>query len=104
MTNAEDITDEYNRLNVLKREIDKLKKEYKLAKEQFDNGLLDEETKKVKGQLLLGKEYEYGKIKDSIAQRNGTYTSPKIGDWIVSKGRFGFKRIKVLVDDNCGWS
>lgn len=54
-------------------------------------------------QGLLKKEYEYQKIKDSISQRNGTYTSPKIGEWVVAKTKFGFKRVKVLVDENCGW-
>lgn len=103
MSNAESVTLEYDKLNKLKGEIKILKDKYKDAKEKSQIGLVSEEDKKIALQQLLEKEYEYGKIKDSIANRNGTYESPKVGNWIVTKGKFGFKRIKVEKDEFCGW-
>ena len=94
---------EYEKLNILKSEIDKLKKEYKNVKDAFEIGAMTEEEKKAKGQLLLGKEYDFQKLKDKIAHEKGTYTSPKKGDWVVTKGRFGFRRVKVMQDEFCGW-
>lgn len=102
MTN-EQVTNEYNEMNKLKNETAILKEKYKIIKEKTQVGLASDEDKKVLYQLLLEKEYELQKIKDSIATRNGTFQSPKVGDWVVSKTKFGFKRVKIERDENCGW-
>lgn len=99
----EQVVNKYEKLGMLKTEVDTLKKEYKIAKEAYDNGIITEEDKKAKGQLLLEKEYKYQKLKNEVAQENGTYESPKIGSWIVTKGRWGYRRVKVMADEFCGW-
>jgi hypothetical protein len=76
---------------------------YKIVKEKMQIGLASEDDKKTIYQLLLAKEYELQKIKDNITSKNGTYVSPKVGEWIVAKTKFGFKRVKVERDELCGW-
>lgn len=103
MTNTEQTVNKYEKLGLLKTEVDKLKKEYKIAKDGFENGMVTEEEKKAKGQLLLEQEYKYQKLKDEVAQENGTYQSPAIGSLVVTKTKWGYRRVKVLQDENCGW-
>lgn len=92
------MVEKYEELNKLRMTVEGLKKDYKLVKQRFDSGLISEEEKKAKNQLLLEKEFEYQEIKNKMNN-----AVPKRGDWIVAKSRYGFRRIRVAYDDLCGW-
>lgn len=91
------ISEENNALILTQRllaEIKVAKKYYEEVKKQFEAKIIDEEEKKRALQNLLEKEYELQKFKG---------LTPKKGDWIVVRSKYGFKRVKVQEDDNCGW-
>lgn len=93
-----EISNEVERANIISK-INTLKEMFK----EFgtDSSKLSEEEKIKKEQvkqLLLGNEFalqEYRKNKGEI--------KPKKGDWIVTRNRYGYKRVKILNDDMCGW-
>lgn len=90
-------------LEKLKVEIKTLKERYDTVKAQFDKGLIGEEDKKNEYQALLEKEYEYQRLKTRVDMKNGTYVSPKRGDWVIDRNAYGYRRVKVQYDEYCGW-
>ena len=105
MTNDQYNLDSQNlTVKSLELEIKKLKELHK----NFGGGLgyeyLSEEDKKTKNELhqnMLEKEYELQETKKKLA--GAAYVGPKKGDWIVGKNRWGYKRYKIIQDENAGW-
>lgn len=88
----------------LQTEIKKLKGIYKDYGGKRDYDELDENEKEEKSsiyQSLLEKEYELQEIKKRIA--GVAHKEPQKGDWMIVKSKWGYKRVKLAEDNNCGW-
>ena len=103
MTNSQ-----YNNENLTTKNLDleirKLKELYKKYAGGIDYKGLDEDQQKEKNELyqnLLEKEYELQEVRKKLA--GPLYKEPGKGDWIIGKNKYGYKRYKLMYDNNAGW-
>lgn len=92
---------EKDNIKKIKDNIDRLKLAYKNYAGGKDSSLLSEDEKKEKGEIyqdLLENEYVFQEYRTEKC-----LLKIKKGDWIVEKGRWGYKRVKVENDNLCGW-